>query len=306
MADLFADSEQCEDYAAYRPDYNGDALDHVCDYAAAGLGRRPRAAVDVACGSGQATFTLARTEPGMSVTAVDASPTQVKAGNEGLDTCEDWDTQDRVQFRLGSAEATGLPAGRADLVVIAQALHWVDAPAFYAEAARLLRPGGAVAVLSYTWPTIKTGVDEEDSEVMPASTAALLAAARGPPLDAFWDPRRRAVDAGLPGLDPPPDLFEERDRWNTITREPWLPPGVGAYVRSWSAWSAWARSDSGAGAVGGPADPSVAVVEAVRAELAGSQPAAGVWVEWPVLVMVGRKKKKEKAAGRKRKEKTEV
>jgi SAM-dependent methyltransferase len=46
-----------------------------------------------------------------------------------------------------SGEATGLPGGAFALVVLADALHWVDAARAGAEASRLLAPGGAVAVV---------------------------------------------------------------------------------------------------------------------------------------------------------------
>lgn len=45
----------------------------------------------------------------------------------------------------GNGQATGLPSGCASLVTIAQALHWFDRPLFYAEVARILRPGGVFA-----------------------------------------------------------------------------------------------------------------------------------------------------------------
>ncbi|MEU3307740.1 methyltransferase domain-containing protein, partial [Nocardiopsis sp. NPDC006832] len=40
------------------------------------------------------------------------------------------------------------PSGSAALVLTAQAVHWFDRPAFFAEAVRLLEPGGTLAVLS--------------------------------------------------------------------------------------------------------------------------------------------------------------
>jgi SAM-dependent methyltransferase len=46
-----------------------------------------------------------------------------------------------------AAEATGLADGAFDLVVLADALHWVEAARAGAEVARLLAPGGAVAVV---------------------------------------------------------------------------------------------------------------------------------------------------------------
>ncbi len=46
-----------------------------------------------------------------------------------------------------AAEATGLPAGSFDLVVLADALHWTEAGPCGREAARLVRRGGVVAVV---------------------------------------------------------------------------------------------------------------------------------------------------------------
>ena len=41
-----------------------------------------------------------------------------------------------------------MPDASVDLVLVAQAAHWFDLPAFYAEVARVLRPGGVLAVWS--------------------------------------------------------------------------------------------------------------------------------------------------------------
>lgn len=49
----------------------------------------------------------------------------------------------------GSAEDTTLADESVDLVVVANALHWVDRDAARAEFSRILRPGGRVAVVWY-------------------------------------------------------------------------------------------------------------------------------------------------------------
>jgi SAM-dependent methyltransferase len=46
-----------------------------------------------------------------------------------------------------SAEAVPLPDGSIDAVTAAQSFHWFDAPAALAECARLLRPGGGLAMV---------------------------------------------------------------------------------------------------------------------------------------------------------------
>ncbi len=47
-----------------------------------------------------------------------------------------------------AAEETGLPSGGCDLVVLADALQWIDPDRGGREAARLLAPGGALAVVT--------------------------------------------------------------------------------------------------------------------------------------------------------------
>lgn len=47
----------------------------------------------------------------------------------------------------GTGEATGLPDDSVDLITAAQAFHWMDEEKFKAEAMRILRPGGKVAII---------------------------------------------------------------------------------------------------------------------------------------------------------------
>jgi len=47
----------------------------------------------------------------------------------------------------GTAEAIPLPDASVDVVTVAQAFHWFDAPAALAEIARVLKPGGGLALL---------------------------------------------------------------------------------------------------------------------------------------------------------------
>jgi ubiquinone/menaquinone biosynthesis C-methylase UbiE len=95
------------------------------------LGIAPgRRVLDLAAGTGKLTRLLVAT--GADVVAVEPDPAMRVALPEAL---------------AGSAEAIPLPDGSVDAVTVGQAFHWFDAPAALAEIARVLRPGGGLALL---------------------------------------------------------------------------------------------------------------------------------------------------------------
>jgi SAM-dependent methyltransferase len=187
MKDLF--SRQSSAYARFRPTYPEALFDWLAEVAPA-----RRLAVDVGAGNGQAARALAdRFE---RVVAVDPSEAQLAQAP----------AHERVTYRCGAAEATGLDAGVADLMVAAQAFHWFDHPRFFVEAERVVRPGGVVAVWCYDLARITPEVD--------AVVHDLAQVRLGP----YWEPERRLVADGYRGvtfpfaeLAPPP--FEMRLTW---------------------------------------------------------------------------------------------
>ena len=54
-----------------------------------------------------------------------------------------------MTYRVAPAEASGLDDASCDLVVAAQAAHWFDLPRYWAEVARVLKPGGLAALVGY-------------------------------------------------------------------------------------------------------------------------------------------------------------
>ena len=138
-------------------------------------------AIDIACGTGQAAVGLAASYA--RVVGVDGQATQLEHATQ----------HPNVEYTHGAAEATGLAGGAADLVTVAQALHWFDPlDAFYREARRLLKPSSpssALAVISYALPVLEAADH-------PAN-AALLDAFHG--LDPWWPPQRKLVDDRYPG-----------------------------------------------------------------------------------------------------------
>lgn len=129
-------SDRVADYVRYRPGYPEELLE--CLRRQCGL--QPQWAVaDIGSGTGL----LARLflENGNRVFGVEPNAAMRAAGEEFL--------RDYDQFfsREGRAEATGLPAHSLDLVAAGQAFHWFDRQAARAEFARILKPGGWVALV---------------------------------------------------------------------------------------------------------------------------------------------------------------
>ncbi|KAM9334040.1 putative methyltransferase [Symphorus nematophorus] len=98
-------------------------------------------AVDVGCGSGQGTILLA---PYFTkVVGTDISPAQ-------LEMAQTNNNPPNVSYRQSPAEDLPFASGEVDLVTAFTAAHWFDRLKFLQEADRVLRPGGCLALLSYT------------------------------------------------------------------------------------------------------------------------------------------------------------
>jgi SAM-dependent methyltransferase len=131
--------EQGEEYDRLRPGYPAAVLEAMLAQVPAGADGAAVRAVDLGAGTGKLSWALAGR--GLHVTAVDTSAAMLEtAARSGP-------TGDALTTRLAPAEATGLPAGSAELVAVAQAWHWFDAGAASAEAVRLLAPGGVLALV---------------------------------------------------------------------------------------------------------------------------------------------------------------
>jgi SAM-dependent methyltransferase len=122
-------------YERGRPGYPDTALRWLTEQAGLGPGV---AVVDLAAGTGKLTRALVRT--GADVIAVEPVA-QMRALIEPP-----------ARAVEGTAEDMPLPDGSADVVTVGQAFHWFDGDAALAEIARVLRPGGKLALLSNERP----------------------------------------------------------------------------------------------------------------------------------------------------------
>jgi trans-aconitate methyltransferase len=119
-------------YARFRRDYTDPLYDAIGARAGRGAGR---AAVDLGCGTGFVTASLARR--GWRPIGVDLSAPMLGSARAVL--------PDAALIR-GRSEALPLRPATADLVTAGTAFHWMAPAPTLAEVARVLRPGGWMAV----------------------------------------------------------------------------------------------------------------------------------------------------------------
>ncbi len=138
MSSTFKDnfSKQAELYARYRPLYPEQLYNYLSS-----LCSQHKLAWDCGTGNGQAALGIARHFE--KVIATDPSEQQIKMAR----SCNN------VSYSVSRAENSPLDTGSADLITVANALHWFDFDAFYREAQRVLKPGGILAAWSYANPS---------------------------------------------------------------------------------------------------------------------------------------------------------
>lgn len=233
-------------YAAYRPTQPREVIAW-----AAALAPSRDLAWDCATGNGQAARGLA--ELFDRVIATDASADQIAHAVP----------HERVEYRVATAEASGLPTASCGLVTVAQALHWLDLPRFYAEAKRVLVPEGALAVWSYG-----------DARLDDRSLDEALQRFNHGVVGAYWPPERRMVDEGYRNI---PFPFDEVAAPAFALDLSWTLDELAGYLRSWSATARFTSAERH--------DPVPALVEELRPRWGGTDRRRTV--HWPVAVRAG-------------------
>jgi ubiquinone/menaquinone biosynthesis C-methylase UbiE len=119
-----------EIYERSRPTYAPDAVAWIAKQLPFGR------VLDLGAGTGKLTRQLVAL--GADVVAVEPGDEMRRVFRQVLP---------EVELHAGGAEAIPLPDGSVDTVTVAQAFHWFDRAAAFAEMHRVLRPGGGYAVL---------------------------------------------------------------------------------------------------------------------------------------------------------------
>ncbi|MBI1392198.1 MAG: methyltransferase domain-containing protein [Alphaproteobacteria bacterium] len=220
-------------YAAGRPTYP----DALYDWVAAQAPAR-RVAWDVGCGSGQSTLKIA--DRFDRVHGTDISPDQIQAAARGAN----------IQYAVAPAHETGLPAGVADAICVATALHWFDFDLFWPEVARVAAPGALFAA----WAYHRIDVDEDVNAAVMGPVNAIL--------EPYWAEGNRLSWRGYPASEIGMPFAAIKAPAFALELN-WTPSQLIDFVRTWSA-HVRARDD-------GKGD-ALAAVEAEAIERLGDAP----------------------------------
>jgi ubiquinone/menaquinone biosynthesis C-methylase UbiE len=203
---------------------------------------------DCATGNGQAAVELAQLFE--RVIATDGSENQLANAER----------HPRIEYRVATAEESGLESSSIDLITVAQALHWFDLEKFYLEVRRVLKPRGVIAATAYKLarvsPEIDAVVNRYYSEIV----------------GRYWPAERRLVEKfeELPfpfaRIETPP--FEMVADWNEEQ--------LIGYLRTWSATQRFMAAEK--------RDP----LEDVEGELRSAWGDRERRVVWPLIVRAGR------------------
>ena len=242
MGDTPDFSGMAEEYAAARPLYPPELFDWLASSV-----RCRESAWDTATGNGQAAIGLATHFT--RVVATDLSPAQLQHARH----------HPRIEYRVASAEESGLPVHSVDLVVAAAAIHWFDLDRFYREVDRVTRRGGVLAAWTYHVAHV------------------------GPPLDGILGPfykdvvgryfaaGARMVDSRYDGLVLPGKALET-PAFRTTVR--WSAEDVLRFVRTWSGVQACMAATK--------QDPVERIADAVRGAFDGEHSVQEL--SWPLYI----------------------
>lgn len=146
-----------DDYAAYRPgppDSFYERLDAVITI---------RGSRSVDLGTGPGLIALALAARGSSVVGLDLSPRQIATAQR---VAMERGLAHAVHFAVARAESTGLPAAAFDLITAAQCWHWFDRERALLEVRRILRPGGILSIIHYSYLARRAPVVRETEELI--------------------------------------------------------------------------------------------------------------------------------------------
>ncbi|EPQ49742.1 S-adenosyl-L-methionine-dependent methyltransferase, partial [Gloeophyllum trabeum ATCC 11539] len=226
-------------YAAWRPTYPRQLFEYIFKYHSNKLEGRPSprwdTAVDLGCGTGQATLELTQYK---RVVGVDTSAPLLDKARAVTTESLGADAAKRFEYFQSPAESLlFLEDGSVDLIVSAQAAHWLDWGKMWPEAARVMRPGGSMAFWIYSefrlakYPDVTPLITDYAQGTDPVNSV-------GP----YWEQpgRNRLVNHLLdipPATEAMPDKFYDWQRvFFTGNHYPHLPSPLPVILRKTMTW----------------------------------------------------------------------
>ena len=173
--------EVAPEYDRSRPTYPDELVDRACEHARLESGDR---VLEVGCGTGQLTRSLLA--PGLHVTALEPGKRLLSLAQRNLEH------RGEVEFVNARFEDARLSSGAYRAVFSAAAFHWIDPEVSWENVARVLVPGGTLALIQYVGLAERDGIDDQ---------RALLSGLAGiaPDVAAEWPAYRDlgAIGAGV-------------------------------------------------------------------------------------------------------------
>lgn len=196
-------SDQSAGYAKYRPTYPDELFQFL-----ASVSSGHSLVWDCATGNGQAAVALA--DHFSNVIASDASRSQIDSAV----------AHPKVEYRVATADQSGLADNSVDLITVGQAFHWFDEKLFMAEVQRVLRPPGVLAIWAYKLGKVSAECD------------AIIDTLYEDIVGEFWLPERMMVDQGYSQLVMPGAPLVAPDVAMSVQ---WRAADILGYLRTWSA-----------------------------------------------------------------------
>lgn len=237
-------SDAAEGYRAYRPTYPDELFIYL-----AGIAPSRERVWDCATGNGQAAVKLA--PHFREVVATDGSAKQIAQAGQA----------DNIDYRVATAEHSGLGDASIDLITVAQAMHWFDYDAFAKEVRRVLKPNGILVASAYNLLTCDPGVDACVNHFYDKIVGA------------YWPFERRDVETGYRDIQLP---FDTLDAPPFAMRADWTLAHLVGYLETWSAVAAYEK-DRGINPIKGIVDELTAL---------WGDSASTKSIEWPLIVRI--------------------
>ncbi|XP_054157088.1 putative methyltransferase DDB_G0268948 [Oppia nitens] len=155
---LFEGRKHANLYVKYRATVPDSVIKRVLDY----LGHKIDStdwnnAVDVGCGSGQATNRIAQYFK--HCYGLDVSPAQIKMAKEAI-------YPHNISYEVSPAEnMPSIPTNSIQLVTAVQAVHWFDFEKFMIEMSRVLVTNGVVAIIGFSYPDTRDPRNTDDERI---------------------------------------------------------------------------------------------------------------------------------------------